>query len=81
MSAKPLNLNNVKVSFTAKSREEASLKMWKTVVLNQKGYNFSDPVKEGDIYVVWYWADVLNDKHIDSGKEHILGIEDGTDSE
>lgn len=59
-------INNIPVYLEASSKRELIEKMLKNNMLNGKVYNYQTPVKEGRNWVVWFFADVFNDKHVDN---------------
>ena len=79
MSAKPFKASNIPVYISAKSKDELIEKMLKTNLINAKGYNYMAPQREGNSWVVWYYADVYNDKHVDGAFPE--GGLDGTTTE
>lgn len=61
-------IQNIPVYIDADSKDELIKKMLSNNLINQKVYNYQTPVKEGRKWVVWYYADVYNDKHVDKLK-------------
>lgn len=61
----PFKPSLIPVCLKAKTPEELTRKMLATNALNSKMYNYQTPAKVGKEWVVWYYADVFSDKHID----------------
>ena len=43
--------------------------MLATNALNGKMYNYMTPARVGKQWVVWYYADIFSDKHVDGALE------------
>lgn len=55
-------LQLIPVFIRAKDEEELIRKMLSNNHLNGKAYTYMSPYKDGSDVVVWYYADVFNDK-------------------
>ncbi len=62
------NIFNIPVYLEAKNKDDLVKKMLSNNMLNGKIYNYQTPYKDGKKWVVWYYAEVNKDKHIDKIK-------------
>lgn len=60
-----ISITLVPVFIEASSKEELIAKMVATNNMNGKRYNYMPPLKEGNKWVVWYYADVETDKNLE----------------
>lgn len=61
----PYSPSLIPVYIEAKTKDELMKKMFQTNLLNGKMYNFQTPMKDGKKWVVWYYADITRDQHLD----------------
>ena len=61
-------LSNIPVFIEASTKKELMRKMFNTNFINQRSYNYQTPIKDGNKWVVWYFADIEHHQHIDDKK-------------
>ena len=67
----------IPVFIDSESKEELIKKMFLTNQLNGKKYNYMQPMKEGNSWVVWFYADIENYKTVDGLTEEEIDVVKG----